>query len=288
MGLVASNLYAPQLVGASISSNSEHVDDRAGKEYWDRAWEKDDPSEDIAANSTSIWAHRDQLFHRLFRRLIGTPPHLTVVELGCARSAWLPYFAREFHATVAGLDYSALGATQAAARLRQHGIEGDVRCADLFDPPSDWCGEFDVVVWFGVAEHFEDTTHAVRAAARLLKPGGLLITEIPNMSGLVGWVQRVANRPVYDIHVPHSREDLRAHHVAAGLDVICAEYVVPTDFGVVEMGGAAPGFGRVVKEKLLYILRLFTGCVWWLDRHVTLPATRAMSGFIVVGARKPQ
>jgi SAM-dependent methyltransferase len=280
-------VYTPNSVDGSTSPDAGHLNDKAGKEYWDRAWEKDDPAPDVAPDSTSIWAHRDQLFHRVFRRLIGTPSHLRVVEVGCARSAWLPYFAREFHASVAGLDYSALGAAQAAARLQQKGIAGDVRCADLFDPPPDWCDAFDLVVWFGVAEHFEDATQAVRAAARLLKPGGLVITLIPNMAGLLGFLQRVCNRPVYDIHVPHTREDLRSHHVAAGLDVISAEYVVPTDFGVVEMEGAPPGFGRVIKEKLLYGLRLFTGCVWWLDRRVTLPVTRAMSGYIIVGARKP-
>jgi SAM-dependent methyltransferase len=273
---------------APTSSNAGNVDDKCGKEYWDRAWERDEHQANVVApDSTSIWAHRDQRFHRVIRRLVGTPPHLKVVELGCARSAWLPYFASEYHATVAGLDYSALGAKQAAARLQQAGIAGDVRCADLFDPPPDWCNAFDLVVWFGVAEHFEDTTHALRAAARFLKPGGLMITQIPNMSGLVGWLQRVCNRPVYDVHVPHTREGLRAHHAAAGLDVICAEYVVPIDFGVVEMGGAPPGVGTVVKEKMLYGLRLFTGCMWYLERRVPLPKTRALSGHIIVGARKP-
>jgi SAM-dependent methyltransferase len=281
-------VYTPSLVGASSSAHTEHPDDKCGKDYWDRAWERDDhQSEVVTPDATSIWAHRDQLYHKVIRRLVGPPAHLSVVEVGCARSAWLPYFAREFHATVAGLDYSALGATQAAARLQQAGIAGDVRCADLFDPPPDWSGAFDLAVWFGVAEHFEETTQAVRAAARLLKPGGLLITQIPNMSGLAGWLQRVCNRPVYDIHVPHTRDGLQAHHAAAGLDVICAEYLVPVDFCVVEMGGAPPGFGTAVKQKVLYGLRLFTGCMWWVDRHVPLPATRALSGSIIVGARKP-
>lgn len=262
------------------------VDDRAGKEYWDEAWKSEEFSPDVDPNSRSIWAHRDQLFHRTFKRLIQTPQP-SVLELGCARSAWLPYFANEFNATVAGLDYSAVGAAQARARLRRSGVEGEVRCADLFEPPTDWRTSFDVVVWFGVAEHFDDATSAIRAAAEFLKPGGLLITEIPNMVGCVGLLQRWFNKPVYDIHVPHSREGLSGHHAAAGLEVIYAEYIVPTDFGVVEIQGAPEGPVRAVKEYILYSLRLLTGCVWWLDRRLRLPSPRWTSGFVMVAARKP-
>jgi 2-polyprenyl-3-methyl-5-hydroxy-6-metoxy-1,4-benzoquinol methylase len=206
--------------------------------------------------------------------------------LGCARSAWLPYFATHHGAAVCGLDYSPRGAEQAAARLRREGIPGDVRCADLFDPPDEWRGAFDVVVWFGVAEHFEDPTKAIRAAAEFLKPGGLLITEIPNLVGAVGWIQRVFNKPVYDIHVPHSRESLTCHHLAAGLEIVHSQYEVPTDFGVVDLGGAPKDALLPIKERVLYGLRLLTGAVWWIDRRIPLPATRLFSGFVIVAARK--
>jgi len=67
--------------------------------------------------------------------------------------------------SVHGLDDSPLGVEQTLARLRRSGIDGEVRCADLFDPPSEWLGAFDIVSWFGVAEHFRDTSAAISAAA---------------------------------------------------------------------------------------------------------------------------
>jgi SAM-dependent methyltransferase len=269
-----------------MSSTSAPTDDRAGKEYWDATWEDEQSSPEIDPRSSSIWAHRDQRFHAAFQRLIDTRSP-SILELGCARSRWLPYFAKEFGATVAGLDYSPLGAAQAAASLRRAGVDGEVRCADLFDPPADWRNAFDVVVWFGVAEHFNDATGAIRAASAFLKPGGLLITEIPNMVGAIGLLQRWFNKPVYDIHVPHSRESLSHHHAAAGLDLVYANYVLPTDFCVIEMKGAPEGVIRSVQERVLYLLRLFTGCVWWLDRRLSLPAPRWTSGFVLVAARRP-
>src|SRR3954462_6542399 len=185
--------------------------DLAGRQHWDDMWAQEAFSPDINPRSSSLWAHRDHLFHQTIARLLAGRRGQHVVELGCARSAWMPYFAREFGCRVSGLDYSPLGAQQTSERLRQAGIDGEVRCADLFDPPRDWMAAFDVVSWFGVAEHFEDTTAAIAAAAALLKPGGLLITEVPNMVGFNGRLQRLFNKPVYDIHVPLDAPTLAAH-----------------------------------------------------------------------------
>lgn len=261
--------------------------DRAGKDYWDAAWSQEEFPAAIEPRTSSLWGYRDRLFHRAFTRILGQRRNVAFLELGCARSAWLPYFSREFGYTVSGLDYSEIGAKQAAERLQREGIAGETRCGDLFTPPPDWVGAFDVVAWFGVAEHFDDTSAAVRAAARYLKPGGILLTEIPNLTGVNGWLQRLLHKPVYDIHVPLTAPALARHHAAAGLDVLRSTYVVPTDFGVIDLAGHPPGWKRVLKEKLLYALRLLSGVIWWLDRRFG-PVTpgRITSGFIITAGRK--
>jgi 2-polyprenyl-3-methyl-5-hydroxy-6-metoxy-1,4-benzoquinol methylase len=271
----------------------EATTDRAGKAYWDTAWGDEDWPPDIDPRATKIWGHRDQIFHREIQQTIQDMTasrrdrRLSVLELGCARSAWLPYFVREFGCRVAGLDYSELGARQAAERLAALGISGEIRCADLFAPPADWIGSFDVVAWFGVVEHFEETTVAITAAARYLKPGGVIITEVPNLTGLNGWLQRTLHRPVYDIHVPLSAERLAQSHRDAGLDVLSSRYLVPTDFGVIDLAGHAPGASRTLKERALYPLRLLSGAIWWVDRrHGPLPTGRITSGFVMTVGRK--
>jgi SAM-dependent methyltransferase len=266
--------------------------DRAGKDYWDQAWADEEWPPDIDPASPRIWAHRDQVLHREIQRILEqtVPSHdrLSVLELGCARSAWLPYFAREFGCRVAGLDYSELGARQAAERLHALGIPGEIRCADLFAPPLDWVGAFDVVVWIGVAEHFENTAAAVAAAAKYLRPGGVLITEIPNLAGLNGWLQRVMHKPVYDIHVPLTAKALAGAHSAAGLEVISSRYLVPTDFGVIDLAGHQPGVWRALKDRALYPMRLLSGAIWWIDRRFgPLRPRRFTGGFVVTAARRP-
>ena len=263
--------------------------DLAGREYWDAVWEQADFPADIDPGASSVWAYRDQEFHRFFTEQLGPDASgRSVLELGCAQSAWLPYFARHFGCRISGLDYSELGVAKARARLQRQGIAADVRCADLFQPPPEWVGAFDLVVWFGVAEHFQDTSGAIRAAAAYLKPGGLLVTEIPNLRGVNGVLQRWLNRPIYDIHVPLSRADLVAHHAAAGLEVTASRYALPIDFGILNLDKLPPSFTRRLKDRITHALRLLTGCVWWLDRRfgpVTPPGFSG--GFVLVAARKP-
>jgi SAM-dependent methyltransferase len=278
------------VAASATGSVNAATGDRAGREYWDRVWADQQFPPDIAPRGTSLWLHRDRLLHQsIARAMQGRPPGLRLVELGCARSAWMPYFSREFSSQIAGLDYSQIGVEQTVERLNACGIPGDVRRGDLFDPPADWIGAFDIVSWFGVAEHFDDTAEAVRAAARLLKPGGLMITEIPNMSGLIGWMQRTLNKPIYDIHVPLTARQLAAHHRSAGLNVVSAEYVVPVDFGVVDIEHLPPGVGQRLKDRLLFGLRLMAGAVWWLDERLgPFRPGRVTGAFVVVTAEKPR
>lgn len=271
-------------------SAAARAPDRAGKAYWDAIWSTPDLPAPIDPASRSIWVHRDRRFHQFFSQLFAerSGPPGTLLEIGCARSAWLPYFAREFGFSVHGLDYSERGARQAQELLERHSVAGHVECADLFAPPAGWERAFDVVVSLGVMEHFEDTPRALAGAAAYLKPGGLLITEVPNLVGINGWIQSRVNRPVFDIHVPMSAGSLAAQHRAAGLDVVRCEYVVPTDFGVLHLTGLPHDLSWRIKDRMLFGLRLLSGCVWWLDRRIgPFSPGRLSAGFVICAARKP-
>jgi len=227
--------------------------DKAGREYWNNAWQGSavpgpiDPVDPSPRN----WVNRR--FHREFRRLFGESPKpgLRLLELGCAQSRWLPYFAREFGFSITGLDYSPIGCEMARSVLAGSGVAGEIVCADFFAPPDVLRGAFDVVVSFGVAEHFDDTAACIRAFASFLKPGGLLFTNIPNMCGLVGSLQRLLNRPVYDIHQILDRAALRSAHEAAGLEVISCEYFIFNNFGVCSLNGLrSDGVSWFIKKSL--------------------------------------
>jgi len=214
------------------------IADHAGKEYWDAVWTATPPPKPIAPRGAGVRHYADRRFHEYFRSIIPQGPDL--LEVGCARSAWLPYFAQEFDATIAGLDYSELGCEMERALLRRHGLRGEIVCADMFSPPTRFAGHFDVVVSFGVIEHFADTANALTALARYLKPGGLLLTVIPNMTGLVGWIEKSLNPAVYGIHVPLGRSALADAQEGAGLRTIAVDLFMATNFGVLNLNGLDP------------------------------------------------
>lgn len=197
--------------------------------YWDSVW-----SQGLAADSINPFLnnpenHFYRKLHAIFLEALGAPSQTrgqSLIELGCGGSRWLPYFAAHFGYVVCGLDYSETGVELARANLELSGIGGDIRRGDLFEPPTAWLEQFDVVVSFGLVEHFRNTSEVVVACARYLRPGGLMFTLVPTMRGLDGLAYRVFNPSVYQKHVPQTRDTLTHAHHRAGLVVTNDGYIL--------------------------------------------------------------
>ena len=155
--------------------------------------------------------------------------------------------------------------------------------ADLFDPPQEIQGEYDYVVSFGVVEHFEDTADCLRSCAKFLKPGGKLITSIPNIAGIIGLIQRYVDREVYDLHMPLTKTKLFNAHREASLELQKCEYFMSINLGVVNSGS----FSKNPYDK--YLRRILSatskGC-WKLEQYaLKIPENRFTSPYIVASAR---
>jgi cyclopropane fatty-acyl-phospholipid synthase-like methyltransferase len=136
------------------------------------------------------------------------------------------------------LDYSSVGCEQTRKQLSSFASAIDIECADLFMPPERLVGVFDAVVSLGVIEHFEDGCATVRALARMLRPGGMLMTAVPNLRGIQGAFQWLFDPSNIKKHVLYSREQLEEVHAAAGLHVIDSRYIGPLDLHCVNPGAA--------------------------------------------------
>ena len=264
--------------------------DKAGKAYWDQVWSETELPPLIDLTSDAPESRVNSEFHRLFAELFAKEndlPAKTYLEIGCALSPWLPYFATKHGFKVSGLDYSEHGCVQARQLLTTANVPGEVYCADAFRPPEELRQRFGVVASFGVAEHFEDTVGCIRAFAEFAAPGGLLITSVPNMSGAVGWLQRILDRAVYDIHVPLSAKRLAEANSAAGLEIVQCDYVMSTNFWVANIGTSARF--RFPKRVLHKLFTIFTSVVWKLERVFgPMPKSRLLSPYVVCVARKPR
>jgi SAM-dependent methyltransferase len=237
----------------------------------------------IDPTDTSVRNRANRGFDGLFREeLAGLPSNARLLEVGCGDSAWLPYFARRFGLHVSGLDYSEAGCESARQILERAGVTGDIVCSDLFDPPARLLGSFHAVVSFGVAEHFTDTARCISALARYLTPGGVLITVVPNMTGLVGRIEKAINPEVYDLHERLGPRALSTAHEAAGLAVRRSEFFLSTNFGVLNVNDLPAGAPTRVKAALCASLSRVSKVVWAVEeRSRPLPATRAFAPYVV-------
>lgn len=185
--------------------------DLTGEGYWSREWTCRSVRRSVDLRNY-VHARFDSFFRRQLSGVRGE-----LLEIGCASSVWLPYFSQRFGLKVYGIDYSPIGCQQAEEILTVHKVPGTIECRDVFAPNEDLRSRFQVVFSYGVAEHFSPPELFLARVRDLCAPGGMVLTVVPNMTGLPGLVQRVVDRDVFLRHVPLSLPDLASAHRACGL-----------------------------------------------------------------------
>ncbi len=208
-----------------------------------------------------------------------------VLEVGAGDSEILLLLAKRLAgiAQFAGLDYAAAGCELLRDRGRQVGAEIEIIQSDLFRPPQELIGGFDLVYSVGLVEHFARLGDVLAALTRFLRPGGDLVTIIPNMHGVLGTLTKRWNREVYEIHIPHSLSTFLAGHADAGLQVVRSGYLCSSNFGVLSScfeGGAGQG-----ARAYRWLSRLSKGLWWYESRMFELPKTAWLSPYIYAISR---
>jgi hypothetical protein len=110
------------------------------------------------------------------------------------------------------------------------------------------------------------------------------------MNGTTGFLQRVLDRGVYDIHVPLTASAVRQAHAGAGLDVLACDYFLSTSYGVVNLNTIrGDGVEWWTKRIILAALARLSMVAWWCERGIgPLPTSRTFSPYINCVARKPE
>jgi SAM-dependent methyltransferase len=188
------------------------------QEYW---WD----GKPQAPGATSRLLHRAE---RLYREMVVrdhvrfvkrcVPPSAAhnprLLDIGCGSGTFLA-MARLRGFDPCGMDVSERAV--AAARA-QYGL--DVRCGRIGSPVWDYAS-FDVVTMFHVLEHVTDPRAALDYAARLLKPSGSLVIQVPNADSVQA---RLFGTRWYGLDVPRhvinfSAEGLRILLREAGMRI---------------------------------------------------------------------
>ena len=131
------------------------------------------------------WAYvANRQLAKLFHRALANFNHPTLIELGCADSLWLPYLAKNYDGECYGIDFSELGCQLAQRNLALAGVEGTILCKDIFTYTKTHIADFDFVYSMGLIEHFTSPQAVLEEMYSLLKPGGTMLTIIPNLRGM--------------------------------------------------------------------------------------------------------
>ena len=138
----------------------------------------------------------------VFRRFLQHDPAISIFEIGCAPGRWLVWFHRTFGYAAFGCDLSRAAAETARANLAMSGVPGEIYTGDITKEGDLPDKQFDVVVSLGVIEHFSDPEPVVRRHVDFVKPGGMIILNVPNLAGSVNhWLLRRARlQPLIDVH----------------------------------------------------------------------------------------
>lgn len=248
--------------------------DLAGHAYWEDVWER------TGQHSVGQFSYFHHALARLFRR------HVTrgaqICEVGCADSAWIPYFIDQ-GMRVSGIDYSEKGVARLQRALERRGLSANLIAADMLDPAARPTAANDLVFSLGLVEHFRDPGAILRPMRDLLRDGGVLVTVVPNLLGLWGFLEGRVAPEVLAVHVLYSPPDLDAIHRQAGFEALEPARHFGT-FGPLMMNVPS------IERRYPRTYRFGTGCLWLLEQAVAWPLgttlgrrseTRLLSSHIV-------
>ncbi len=118
-----------------------------------------------------------------------------LVDFGCGDASFLVRAAKNF--LVSGIELSPRAAEVSRQRVSRDRIfEGPVTEVAEHELPAE---EFDVVTQFGYIEHEWKPLAGLRAAHRVLRPGGITIIKTPNYAS---WNRHVRGRNWCGYHIP--------------------------------------------------------------------------------------
>lgn len=172
----------------------------------------------------------------VFRRFLTADPSRDIFEVGCAPGRWLVWFHKNFGYTAFGCDLSRKAAETTRSNLAINGVPGEIYTADITSGGELPARQFDVVVSMGVIEHFSDPALVVRRHVELLKPGGRLILNVPNLAGRINhWLLRSARlQSLIEVHnlAMMNKATFRSFAEGLDLDLCYLEYVGGFDPGL--------------------------------------------------------
>lgn len=147
--------------------------------YWNNVW-KNTTLKKLEENSWNISEYNWYRCYDIFSQILKNSKN--IIEIGCGGGNWLLFLNQAFNLKVYGIDKSKGGSMIARKYLSSKGVKHQIKTLDVFD--LDEKEKYDVVVSFGLIEHFEKPFEVLIKCYNILRKDVLLITGIPNLESI--------------------------------------------------------------------------------------------------------
>lgn len=257
--------------------------DIAEKDHWDDVYKKNDGSKLFKGWVPSTY--EALCLEKMLSDEIEKYQPKRVLEIGCGNSTWLPYLAKKYNIQVTGIDYSKTGCDLAKARLKAEAVDADVYCMDLYAENTEEIGQFDLVYSLGLIEHFENTEDIIKQLLKFVKPGKRLLTEVPNLKSMHGFLSWVYQPKQLDKHILLSYKDIELACLKNNCVELGGQYLGVFSFNIVAWG-MNQRFPKLDKY-ILPIARFLSRSVNYIARRAaTYKGNKAFSPFLYVACTK--
>lgn len=132
-----------------------------------------------------------------------------VLDIGCGKGGFLHALDKEPGWNVSGIDFDKSAVAYCRQELNLNVIQGDVTALDSLSK------KYDLVTMWHFLEHDYDPMSALRRASEILKPGGLLVFEVPNAESMEN---RVFGKNSYLYDVPRHLYDFSPNTIELYLE----------------------------------------------------------------------
>lgn len=241
------------------------------REFWINFWNN--------RTDLSVTIPENYLFHKELATIIKTQDVKTAIELGGFPGFYSVFLKKYFKLDVTLLDYfihqPIINHLLDINKLKEEDVK--VIETDLFNYKLE--KQYDLVLSFGLIEHFNDVADIINRHIAFVKPGGTLFITLPNFKAVNGWFQKNFDRENYDKHNIDSMnpELLKAICEKAGLKEVKSGYYGRFSIWLENESHKSVGV-RLVKKA-----------IWFTGKVVTkiIPfESKMLSPYIILTAKK--
>ncbi len=150
-------------------------------EFWEAYW-KNNKNDVVEVKHSPKKLFLNEILN-VFDKYLPPKAQSSILEIGGAPGQYLMYIQKKFGYAVSSLDYSEIGNKQTYLNYERAGIPITLYNRNLFGDNTD-LPKFDIVYSLGLIEHFDDPMPSIKKHLELLKPGGILVLGVPNLTGI--------------------------------------------------------------------------------------------------------